>query len=273
MAQREIDTFKLKSFTTEPKFRRFVKRGAFISVNRAVEFMAHLWEVGLKKCSYETLEWEFIQYFGSNDKRTVERYLGRPEKVERHTGLSKVVRMNRMSGKIAQFEYLNERHIQAKKGLLEILGYISKFKEGSETRYLIHHERMPYYTVQATLESEAREVGNLLQEFGESSKVSKEDLRACKLEEETKYNEPILQGKECEKTVLEVVSPNQIETEGRIKKKEVIDCTHTNLEKISIQNCIQKDWIKEANDFLTKLQTATQIENSKANNNTLLERK
>jgi len=219
MAQAEIDNYKFKSFTTEPKFRRFLKRGAFISLNRALEFMAHLWEVGLKKCSYETLEWEFIQYFGSNDKRTIERYLGRPEKIERHMGLSKVVRMNRQSGKVAQFEYMNERKLPAKKGLLEILGYISKVKEDSEWRYIIHHERMPYYTVQTTLtepETEAQETANILQEFEGSSEDSKEDLRVCSL-----YAQAHSQ-KERENERGENIEG------GEKRREEVIDCTHTN---------------------------------------------
>ncbi|MGB9756822.1 MAG: hypothetical protein ACPLVJ_03470, partial [Candidatus Bathyarchaeales archaeon] len=157
MANNELNTFTLKSFTTEPKFRRFLKRGAFISFNRALMFMQHLWELKLKNVSYEVLEFEFIQFFGSNDKRTVERYLGRPEKTETNTGLSKVIRMNRQSGKIAQFEYMNERRIPAKKGLLETLGYISRVKIGKETRFIIHHEAMPYYTIQTRLENEIQE--------------------------------------------------------------------------------------------------------------------
>ena len=174
----EISTKTLKTFTTEPKFRRFLKRGAFISLNRALEFMKHLWDLRLKDVSYETLEFEFINYFGSNDKRTVERYLGRVERIDVSTGLSKVVKMNRQSGKIAQFEYLHERRLPAKKGLLEILGYITRYKEGKETRFRINHETMPYYTVQTTLtEQEPQEAANNLQE----PEASKEDLRVCSI--------------------------------------------------------------------------------------------
>ena len=253
MNNSEIGKFTLKNFTTKPKFRRFLKRGAFISLNRAQEFMAHLWKVGLKKCSYETLEWEFIQFFGSNDKRTIERYIGRPEKTETHIGLNKIVRMNRVSGKVAQFEYMNERRISAKKGLLEILGYISKDKEGKETRYIIHHELMPYYTVQTTLQKhepqeceletanhqqepyETQEGVNLQKEFNESCEVSKEDLRVCSLYEgEDKKIQPFLQGKGFGKTVLEVVPTLSLETEGRIKEEEVIKSTHTNQTSVKV---------------------------------------
>ena len=171
-----------KAFTTEPKFRRFLKRGAFISQNRAVMFMEHLWELKLKDASYETLEFEFIRFFGTNDKRTVERYIGRPEKVDVSTGQSKIVRLNRQSGKIAQFDYLNERRLPAKKGLLEILGHITRYKVSNETRFRINHEVMPYYTVQTTLtEHEPQETAYSLQELKESSEVSKEDLRVCSI--------------------------------------------------------------------------------------------
>ncbi|MEJ5326973.1 MAG: hypothetical protein WHU54_01805 [Candidatus Bathyarchaeia archaeon] len=260
MDNSEIGKFTLKNFTTKPKFLRFLKRGAFISLNRASEFMTHLWEVGLKKCSYETLEWEFIQFFGSNDKRTIERYIGRPEKTERHMGLSKIVRMNRVSGKVAQFEYMNERRLSAKKGLLEILGYISKDKEGKETHYIIHHELMPYYTEQTVLQEtyelqetanpqqepyETQEGVNLQQEFNESCEVSKEVLRVCSLyEEENKKIQQFLQGKEREKTVSEVVSPPSIEAKERIKE-EVIDSTHTN------QSSVKVNVIEEAERILS----------------------
>jgi len=234
MSNEELNTFTLKSFTTEPKFRRFLKRGAFISLNRALEFMKHLWELKLKNVSYETLEFEFIQFFGSNDKRTVERYLGRPERIERDMGLTKVVRMNRQSGKTAQFEYFNERRIPAKKGLLEILGYITRIKEGKETRFRINHEAMPYYTVQTTLQERERE--------GEDSK---EDLRVCSLYEETHSQinyEPKAEALEEEVSVGETeVSPRTERPqrndkggenrEGGTQKKEeeVIDSTHTQI--------------------------------------------
>jgi hypothetical protein len=233
MSNEELNTFTLKSFTTEPKFRRFLKRGAFISLNRALEFMKHLWELKLKNVSYETLEFEFIQFFGSNDKRTVERYLGRPERIQRDMGLSKVVRMNRQSGKTAQFEYFNERRIPAKKGLLEILGYITRIKEGKETRFRINHEAMPYYTVQTTLQEQERE-----------------DLRVCSLYEETHSqinHEPKAEALEEEVSVGETsVSPRterpqrndkgEENREGGTEKKEeeVIDSTHTNQSRVKV---------------------------------------
>jgi len=208
MSNEELNTSTLKSFTTEPKFRRFLKRGAFISLNRAIEFMKHLWDLKLKNVSYETLEFEFISYFGSNDKRTVERYLGRPERIQRDVGLSKVVRMNRQSGKIAQFEYMNERRIAAKKGLLEILGYITRIKEGRETRFRINHEAMPYYTVQTVLQEQ------------EEREVSKEDLRVCSLYEET-HSQINDKGGESREG-------------GKEKKEEVIDSTHTNQTSVKV---------------------------------------
>jgi len=255
MSNEELNTFTLKSFTTEPKFRRFLKRGAFISLNRAIEFMKHLWDLKLKNVSYETLEFEFIQFFGSNDKRTVERYLGRPERIHRDMGLSKVVRLNRQSGKTAQFEYFNERRLPAKKGLLEILGYITRYKQGNETRFRINHEVMEYYTVQTTLteqEPQETETAYSLQELKESSEVSKEDLRVCSIPQSPSLKEVEgVRGKGIgENPILakavrgESVSPmglsptnkegGDIEGGDKKEKKEVIDSTHTNQSRVKV---------------------------------------
>lgn len=138
-----------RAFTTNPKTRRHVASGC-ISRDRALAFMEYLFEHGFNgKLSYEALRLQFILFFGTNDSRTVERYIGRPEKVERYSGDAKVVRMNRISGKVAHFQYFNERRLPVKKGLMEILGYISVLNDGS---VILHHEGMPYYTSQASLD-------------------------------------------------------------------------------------------------------------------------
>jgi hypothetical protein len=235
-----LESENMESFTTEPKFRRFLKRGGFISLNRAVEFMKHLWELKLKNVSYETLEFEFIQFFGSNDKRTIERYLGRAERIERNTGVTKIMRVNRLSGKMAQFEYMNERRIPAKKGLLEILGYATRVKVNNETRYILHHELMPYYTVQTTLqEHEPQETVNLQQEHEREGQDSKEDLRVCNL--------CINPSSNCEakgewgklpnvENNIEVSPETKRGDMGGEKKEEeeVIDSTHTNQTSVKV---------------------------------------
>jgi len=138
-----------KTFTTEPKFRRHGRPGC-ISRDRAMAFMEFLFENGFRsKMGYEALRLQFILFFGTNDSRTVERYIGRPEQVERCGGVARVVRMNRISGKVAHFQYFNERRLSSKKGLMEILGYISILEDGS---VILHHEGMPYYTSQVSLE-------------------------------------------------------------------------------------------------------------------------
>lgn len=138
-----------RAFTTSPKTRRHVASGC-ISRDRAMAFMEYLFEHGFRgKLSYEALRLQFVLFFGTNDDRTVERYIGRPERVERYGGDAKVVRMNRISGKIAHFQYFNERKVPAKSGLMEILGYISILKDGT---VILHHEGMPYYTSQASLD-------------------------------------------------------------------------------------------------------------------------
>jgi hypothetical protein len=218
------------TFTTQPKTRKHLTRGAFISGTRAAQFMQHLWDAGLKKsCSYETLKWEFVNCFGTNDTRTVERYIGRPEQTIRSKG-SSTVRVNRTSGKIALFDYSNNRKTCRKQGLLENLGYITlkqeertieqgTYKLTKKTELwiaVLHHERMSYYSEQAILET-----ANPLQQSEEGLEFSKDEMCVSSLLE-----------KNCNETVLEV-SPN-VEAGKRTlsreikKEEEVIDSTHTN---------------------------------------------
>jgi len=189
-----------KTFTTEPKIPK--KRGNWRSIENGKAFMYELFRKNLRKCSYHTLVFEFVNFFGTNDTRTVERYLGRPEQVERHKGSTKVVRMNRMSGKVAVFDYFNERRLSAKKGLLDIQGWITKLKDGT---VVINHEVMSYYTKQMKLK-----VAIPLQE-DERSEASKDKMCVSGL----------LRGED----ELEVSKRDGIEAET--KKKEVIDSLHT----------------------------------------------
>jgi hypothetical protein len=195
-------TITQKTFTTEPKIPK--KRGNWRSIENGKAFMYELFRKNLRKCSYHTLVFEFVNFFGTNDTRTVERYLGRPEQVERHTASTKVVRMNRMSGKVAVFDYFNERRLPAKKGLLDIQGWILKLKDGT---ILINHEVMSYYTKQTSLQEAESPHKN-----EESRDVSKAKMCVSSL----------LGGED----KLEVSKRGSIEVE-REKKEEVIDSTHT----------------------------------------------
>ena len=134
-----------KIFTTAPKTRRHPKTS--ISGNRLRAWMMELWEKRLRSCSYETLRWEFIRHFETNDKRVIEKYIGRPEQIVRSSG-STLVRLNRNSGSVAQFDYHNKRRLEARRGLGQLLGYMSMDENGKVT---LHHERLPYYTEQTTL--------------------------------------------------------------------------------------------------------------------------
>jgi hypothetical protein len=137
------------SFTTEPKSGMRKPNKTSVTLERAKLFMEHLWSKGLRECSYSTLEYEFIQCFGTNEPRVLERYLGRPKSVEHHPG-STIVRLNRQSGNIAKFDYMNTRRIQPKKGLLEILGFVSQEEGG---RFILHHELFPYYSRQVSIDN------------------------------------------------------------------------------------------------------------------------
>jgi hypothetical protein len=113
-------------------------------------FMEYLFEEGFRdRMSYKALKTQFILFFGTNDKRTVERYIGRPGGVKCYGGSTRIFRMNRLSGKIAQFDYFNERRVPAKKGLMEYLGFISIMEDGI---VVLHHEGLPYFTRQVSLE-------------------------------------------------------------------------------------------------------------------------
>lgn len=124
-SQSDSETFSTKSKKLP------LRRGRFISGKRCRVFMRHLWDKNLRgKASYSTLVLEFQTFFETNDTRTIQKYLGRPEQTVRYSAIS-VVRMNRSSGKLANFEYHNKRQLDRKRGLLEILGYVTNLKNGS----------------------------------------------------------------------------------------------------------------------------------------------
>jgi hypothetical protein len=162
------------SFTTEAKSGRRKPNKTSVSLEKAKVFMEHLWSKGLKECSYGTLEYEFILCFGTNEPRVLERYLGRLKSVENHPG-STVVRLNRQSGNIAKFDYMNSRRIQPKKGLLEILGFVTQEEGG---RFILHHELFPYCSKQSSIDNlcvRSIEAGESKQQH--SREVSSEDKK------------------------------------------------------------------------------------------------
>jgi hypothetical protein len=225
------------TFTTQPKTRRHLTRGAFISGTRAAEFMKHLWEVKLRKsCSYDTLKWEYVNYFGTNDSRTVERYIGRPEQIIMSRGAS-TVRINRTSGKVALFDYSNNRKTCRKQGLLENLGYLTikqeekniqegMFKLKQKTGnwiVVLHHERMSYYTEQTVFEP-----ANSLQESEECSELSKDEMCVSSLLALPFSQGEGSEGNRFEKVPLDVEATERTLDREIKKEEEVIESTHTN---------------------------------------------
>jgi hypothetical protein len=161
--------------------------------------MEHLFNQGLRKCGYETLEFEFTQHVGTNEPRVLMRYLGRPEKREIHRGTTRTIRINQTSGKTARFIYDTETFTPAKKGLLEKLGYIEPTEEG---RYVLRHDRLGYsllQTVLPTIESE-------------EEKPSKDKMCV-----QTNTPDPLHHTD---------VEDKETQTENR-EEREVIDPTHT----------------------------------------------
>jgi hypothetical protein len=137
------------SFTTEAKSGRRKPNKTSISLEKAKVFMEHLWSKGLKECSYETLEYEFIQCFGTNEPKVLVKYLGKPKRTIRYGG-SSVVRLNRINGKVAHFEYQNMRTIQHRRGLLEILGFVTQEEGG---RFILRHELFHYCKRQVSIDN------------------------------------------------------------------------------------------------------------------------
>jgi len=203
----ETQTEKPKPFTTEPKKRKHLKQS--ISGQRAKHFMEQLWRKGLKKCSYETLKFEFILCFETNDPRVIQKYIGRPNGTKRYSG-SSVVRQNRNSGDLAFFMYSNKREIEAQIGLMEILGYIVVDKKTGLC--ILHHEHFHYFRKQETLNDPLKNAFFKLRDKGDNVKVSKQDL--------------------CVRSIgvskrLHVLDDGGEEGEKR-ERERVIDYTHTN---------------------------------------------
>ena len=146
MIERPSQLSKQTAFTTSPKTRRHIRHS--VSGKRAKDFMEHLWRVGFNRCKYKALAIQFIQFFGTNDERTMTKYLGRPEKTVRHDG-NATLRIKRGGGH-ALFSYSNTRKVKPKTGLMETLGYITLNKKTSWVK--IHHEQMSYCTEQRKLE-------------------------------------------------------------------------------------------------------------------------
>jgi hypothetical protein len=212
-----------KAFTTQPKTRRHARHS--ISGNRCRHFMLHLWRQGFREsCHYKALRIQFIRCFETNDARVIEKYIGRPAGTKRYVG-SSVVRQNRNTGRIAYFLYSNQRNIEAKTGLMELLGYPTLDKKSGWAT--LYHEEMPYYTKQTVLtrQNSAPTFGPIctddcvppsnspLQEFDEGSgaECSIDNLCVCSIEAGGSKGQ--------------WVSGNSGEVEEK-KEEEVIDGTH-----------------------------------------------
>lgn len=124
---------------------------------------------------YGLLQKEFVEFFGSNEPRTVERYLGRLQSFEYHTG-EVVVRQNLMDGKIAKFHYSNERPIRAKTGLFEQLGYITPVEVYGTFR--LHFDRFSKQTSLKECFSNAKTQSSV-----SGCEASKESVCACRIGE------------------------------------------------------------------------------------------
>lgn len=118
--------------------------------------MRYLWDQGLRKtCGYTTLEFEFTRFTGTNDPRTVTRYIGRPPQKKETSGIAEAHRQNVKSANVALYRYRNTLRLMRKIGLMEKLGLITfyehKMYKQKEWRVILHHETQPYFTEQQHL--------------------------------------------------------------------------------------------------------------------------
>ncbi|MCJ7481794.1 MAG: hypothetical protein MUO31_02390 [Thermodesulfovibrionales bacterium] len=143
--------------------------------------MKFLWDLPrpLWKASYETLKFEWVDCWGSNEPRFVVRYLGRPATINRSSWTSRRASSN--TGNVAQFLHADDRPVTAKTGLMQIRGYITFDKQTK--MFNIHHELMPYYTEQTCLK-----LANPQPEVNEESQSSILDACVCTLLDKNEDN-------------------------------------------------------------------------------------
>jgi len=204
-----LEKRKGKLFTTEPKNRRHTCKS--ISGNRLRDFLESCYRKRLFRCRYAVLVFEFITHFQTNDPRIYERYLGRPESIKRYSG-SNIVRLNRQSGKIAKFDYMNERTIEAKLGLAQFLGWITFEKEIC----ILHHEKLGYSQKQTTLATAYQSLEN-----EENKSVSNAELCVSGL-----YRESVVlstNSKEAKKSTREEEESHRNHTHKSVQPKGIIE--------------------------------------------------
>lgn len=123
IASEKVTLIHEETFTTEPKTRRRLD-GAGTTEKRACGFMQFLWDHDLRDdCSYKTIYYQAIEYFGTNDTRTLERYIGRPRSKKKLPKRVTQVR-NPVSGTCRTHEVTSECFMDPRVGYLEARGYL-----------------------------------------------------------------------------------------------------------------------------------------------------
>lgn len=111
---RKTETHELieRTFTTEPKYRRRIRRGHTIVIERCKDVMEGLWQDGYrKKCTKKDLD-RMVFLCAGGDKRTIRKYIG----------------------------YYRTRARRYVPGYLQRLGYIEKITgHGLKAIYILNH--------------------------------------------------------------------------------------------------------------------------------------
>jgi hypothetical protein len=173
LGNRQIDTSEDKRFSSKKTIINISRKGSIIR-ERCNQLMEIAWNLG---CQKEILSQDLVDlikmYVGGN-RDTIRDYLGYPGRVVHGRYGSHVIGIQR-------------------EGYLQIFGYA---KRGSRGTWNLHHELVPlhYHYEEILNPSKSDKETDTYEELEQKVNMEKISLS------------PILQGKECEKTVLEVVS-------------------------------------------------------------------
>ena len=190
------DISHIKVFNTEPKIRRLVLRKQQTVRNRAYALQESFYPT--KDVSYNAVKIRMATLLGIVDRTSILAYLGRPAHRTKQI-MDQTVKYPQAT---VQKTHRFYRKLSAKKGYIEIFGLGYVYLLNDEWRvHWNHTEQLTLCTHGYNDENPPTpptEIDERVEVFNAVKKSSKEDFSLS-------YN--ILQGKECEKTVLEVVSP------------------------------------------------------------------
>ena len=187
-------SFETKTFTNSPRNPRHTHSPVR---DRCVEYIQILKDLGIfRELPISQAIHVFQTEMGIMDERSISRYFGTHDL---SSSVNVRTRTRYATGTISIKDSQVSRMVKHKRGYLEVFGLV-KFDLRGSTRFMVLNEVSIFATVSSLRENES------------FSRVSIPEMYVSS-------TTPILQGKECEKTVLEVVSPNSAETTEREERE------------------------------------------------------